>query len=482
MTNQPVSRRTAVRSITCALGAGVTLGGCAGHKASPFRVAAFQADVTPPLGHPLLGGLRKPALRIEDPLSANGLVLLGPDAPLLIVGVDWCEIRNEAYDRWRAILAQATGTLPERVLVSCVHQHDAPHSDWRAQRFYEEYKAPGRLCDLRFEEQAIQKVAVAVRESLRTPRNVSHVGIGEAKIERVASNRRTVGPDGKLRWNRMSMTADLAVRDQPEGTVDPWLKTISFWHDDRPVAAIHSYAVHAQTHYGDGDVSSDFLGAARARRQQDDPSVTQIFLAGCCGDVVVGKYNDGKPETWHGFSDRVHGAMVSAWNSTERSPLRAIGFRCVPMRLASRRSPHYTVEEFKASLADPATAPVRRWESALGLSWRERADAGRPIDVPAIDFGPAQLVLMPAETFVEYQLWAQKMRPDTSVMVAGFGECAPGYIPTARAAAEGYDDSYSWVAFPECEKTMLSALETALGAAPARRRSTADHRTIQENS
>ena len=47
-------------------------------------------------------------------------------------------------------------------------------------------------------------------------------------------------------------------------------------------------------------------------------------------------------------------------------------------------------------------------------------------------------------------------------MVPGYGECAPGYIPTAEAASEGYDDHYSWVAFPDCEATMLAALREAL--------------------
>ena len=84
--------------------------------------------------------------------------------------------------------------------------------------------------------------------------------------------------------------------------------------------------------------------------------------------------------------------------------------------------------------------------------------------MPAIDFGPAQLVLMPAEAFVQYQLWAQEMRPDSFVMVMGYGECAPGYIPSAKDAAEGYNDHYSWIAFPECEHAMKTALKNALVA------------------
>ena len=48
------------------------------------------------------------------------------------------------------------------------------------------------------------------------------------------------------------------------------------------------------------------------------------------------------------------------------------------------------------------------------------------------------------------------------LMAAGFGECAPGYIPTARDAAEGYNDHYSWIAFPECEPSIRDALRAAL--------------------
>ena len=65
---------------------------------------------------------------------------------------------------------------------------------------------------------------------------MTHLGIGQAKVERVASNRRYLGPDGKPRFNRISATRDPKIRAQPEGTIDPWLKTLSFWDGDQPVA------------------------------------------------------------------------------------------------------------------------------------------------------------------------------------------------------------------------------------------------------
>jgi hypothetical protein len=137
-------------------------------------------------------------------------------------------------------------------------------------------------------------------------------------------------------------------------------------------------------------------------------------------------------------------------------------FRAEPMRLPPRRSTGFSREEMRKKLGDASLAYLPRAESALGLSWLRRCDQGRAIDVPAVDFGGAHLVLLPAETFVQYQLWAQQMRPDSFVITAGFGECAPGYIPTVQAASEGYEDHYSWIAFPECEAIMLNALRQVL--------------------
>jgi hypothetical protein len=111
--------------------------GCAGSDTGPkasFAIATFSADITPPVGHALCGGMVAPAARISDPLSGRGLILWGGGEPIVIVALDWTELRNDAYERWRGELAKAAGTSPRRVLLSCVHQHDAPYADLEAQR------------------------------------------------------------------------------------------------------------------------------------------------------------------------------------------------------------------------------------------------------------------------------------------------------------------------------------------------------------
>ena len=434
-----------------------------GHAAEPAcQLATFVADVTPPLGHPLMGGGIAPAKEVSDPLFAHGLVLQGAGKPVVLLAVDWCEIRNDAHDRWREVLAEAAGTVSARVVVSCVHQHDAPIADLEAQRLLLRHNAAGRICDVSFHEKAVQRVARSLRDSLQSSRAITHVGTGQAMVVGVASNRRYLDDDGKPRFGRMSATRDAHVRERPEGIIDPWLKTLSFWDGDRTLAALSCYATHPMSYYGKGGVSADFIGLARKRRQLDDPRVFQLYFSGCSGNVTAGKYNDGSAENRPVLADRIYQAMAAAWKATERQALTGINFRSVPLRLAPRASPGFTVEDLRKRLTSD-TRPFGQCLAALGLSWRKHADSGPPLDLPVLDFGVAHMALLPGETYVEYQLLAQRLRPDTFVVTAGYGECATGYIPTDKHFQENDDNLHDWCwVAPGSERVLTAALEAVL--------------------
>src|SRR5262249_24988053 len=152
----------------------------------------------------------------------------------------------------------------------------------------------------------------------------------------------------------------------------------------------------------------------------------------------------------------------AAWAATKRQPLERVAFRAAPLRLEPRGGPGFAVADLQQRLTADKR-PFGQCLAALGLSWRKRADAGHKLSVPVLDLGKAQLVLMPAESYVEYQPLAQRLRPDAFVVVAGYGECAPGYIPIERAWKErdGNLADWCWVA-PGSEEAMTRALAAAL--------------------
>jgi len=429
--------------------------------AAEYRVATFEADVTIPIGHACMGGGIADAKEIVDPLFAKGFVLTGAGEPIVVVALDWCQSNNDSYDRWRDVLAAAAGTTRHRVMLATVHQHDAPICDLAAQKLLDQYGLKGYNCDPVFHEKAVQRTAAALAKALGSPRRVTDFGLGQAKVDRVASNRRVVTPDGKIHWGRGSASGNMY--GAPEGEIDPYVKTISFWDGDRPVLAWSCYAVHPMSHYGRGGVSADFPGIARARRQKDDPAVFQVYFTGCAGDTTAGKYNTGAAENRPVLADRLYQGMLAAWNTTRRFPLERIDYRVAELPLPARDGGDFTPAAMKRILADPRETRWRRISAALGLSWRRRVEAGQPVDVPCLDLGGrAQFLIMPAESFVGYQLAAQRLRPDSFVVVAGFGDGAGGYIPTDQCWKDGYDDSYCWV--PRMtEKLMTDAMARALG-------------------
>ncbi len=430
--------------------------------ASPFRLARFSADVTIPLNHRCMGVLPTKSQVVDDPLQAHGFVLLGPEAPIVYVAVDWCEIRNGAYDQWREALAEAAGTTRERVLVSSLHQHDAPVVDRDAARLLAEAGLRGELYDETFHDETLRRVADSLRSSLLHAVPVTHVGVGEARVEQIASSRRVRRADGSISYDRGSRSgADFAMAAAPEGDVDPTLRTLAFWNQDSPLLALSTYATHPMSRYGEGRVSSDFVGLARARRQIDLPGVAQIYASGCSGDVTAGKYNDGSDASRALLIERMQTGMRQAWEAQRKVPLQAITFRHAPLELEFHPHPDLTVESLGKVLHDASQTTEARILAAMGLASRQRVARRQPIDVVSVDLGPASLVLLPGETFVAYQRWAQTLRPDQAVLAIGYGECWPGYVPTEDDFQHGFHDKWLWVG-PGSEARLQDALRQVL--------------------
>jgi hypothetical protein len=425
-----------------------------------LHLATFACDVTPPSGHPLCGGWIEPVRAVDDPLEARGVVLLGMGQPVVLCAVDWCELRNDSHERWRAALAEAAHTVPDHVAVNCIHQHDAPMADLGAQRLLD--KVPGAPANLdpAFHELAATRTAAALHESLARTAPFDAIGIGRARVDKVASNRRILGPSGKVEIIRYSATKDPKARAAPEGLIDPWLRTLSFWRGDKPLAALSYYATHPMSHYGNGRVSADFCGLARRQRQAEEPPVFQVYFTGCAGNITAGKYNDGSDPNRFVLRDRIHDAMVAAWNATERRPVAGWTWRVEPVKLPPRTEDTFSAPASRKLLENAAAGATARGNAAIQLAWLERID--RPIDLTCIDFGPAAVLHLPGEPFIEYQLRAQAQRPESFVCVAGYGDGGPGYIPVAKSYAEGGYEPTVALAGPDSEAIVNQAIARLL--------------------
>lgn len=429
-----------------------------------LEVATFHVDVTPPLGSPLCNGGVKPAMKIVTPLTARGIILSGAGKPIVLCAVDWVGIANESHDAFRIAIAEAAGTDEERVTLHTLHQHDAPGSDFATERLLVQHGLGGLYSNADFDLDSMKRIADAVEESLRRSRPVTHVGLGSGRVEKVASNRRILGPDGRVALQRQSSGGrNPAARAAPEGTIDPNVRLLSFWNEDKPVAVLTWYATHPQSYYGRGSVNWDFVGMARETREKALPGIPHVHFNGAGGNVAAGKYNDGSKETRPVLASRLAAGMKLAWETQTKQPLEArdVRWKVVPVSMPVRDT--LVDEKLLAKITNAKLKDRDRVRAARDLTFLRRTIGGHRIPLSCLRLGTARILHMPGELFVEYQLAAQALRPDDFVAMAAYGDYGPGYIGTEIAYTQGgYETGIVSRVAPKVEKVFKDAVRQLL--------------------
>lgn len=431
-----------------------------------MKIAVFDLDVTPPVGTDL--AYDSVAGTWDMSLRARGIVLCGAGDPIVLCAVDWIGIGNESHDAFREVLARAAGTQPERVAVHTLHQHDAPGCDFTTERIALSLGANPKRYESTFQRQVLAELESTVLRAMEKTEPVTHFGLGKAEVYEVASNRRILDENGKVRVTRFTACADPAVRAEPEGVIDPEVSLVSFWNEDTPLAVLSYYATHPQSYYRTGIPNPDFPGVARFLRQLEVPSALHVHFNGAGSNIGAGKYNDGSKENRMLLAKRLADGMKRAWDATEKYPLTAdaVGWNSVLVTLPT--GPWLSREGIEAGFQEQPD-PARILGSASKLAWLERQESGHQFDIPCLSLGTARILHMPGELFVEYQLSAKKQRPDLFVAMAAYGDYSPGYIGTAVAYEQGgYETSEaaSNVA-PEVEGVLMGAVKQLLGGPPS---------------
>lgn len=422
-----------------------------------LEIATFRADVSPPEGHPLCGGWIQAVVGQDDALEANGLVILGAGEPIVLCAVDWTGLLNEAHIAWRTALAEAAGTTPERVAVQCVHQHNAPFVCLEARRECQKHSdLQNAVVGDEFFESSLAGAADALRKSLANPRPITHIAAGQAEVEKVASNRRLADAEGKIIAWRGSASKDPLHKELPEGLIDKQLKTVAFYDGGERVAACHYYATHPMSYYGDGRLSSDFVGLARKRLQEEERGCAHLYFTGCSGNVAAGKYNEGTPQSRRELTDRMHDAMKRSLALLAPREIGRVVWRTEEVMPAVRAS--FAEEQLLATIANRDASLADRIRASMMLSWVRRSARKIPIVLSGLHIDDISLLHLPAESFVEYQLRAQQTAPGRFVATAAYGDGGPWYIPVKEAYPQGFYE----VSVAFCEPTVDDVLSAGI--------------------
>lgn len=426
-----------------------------------LKVATFEVDASPPIGSPLA---YDPTKEITEPLSCRGIVFVpGGDKPIVLCTVDWLGIANAAHQEFRERLAVAAGTTTDRVSVHTLHQHDAPRCDFSAEAILTEFGYAGQSYDERFCRTVFNRAADAVKTSLEAAKVVTDIGFSAADVLEVASNRRLLGEDGKVKHTRYTACRDPKIRALPVGTIDPKLRMVAFRSGDEVVATLTFYATHPQSFYRTGQANPDFPGMARNQLQKQLGSPV-IHFNGAGGNIGAGKWNDGSHENRAVLAAKVLKGMTDAEQKLSFDSINPKKLKWNAEAISLPLGKHLKEELLLPILKDLEAKGPARLTAAKHLAWLRRAQAGVKTNIACLSLGPVNMLFMPGELFVEYQLAAASFAPKQFVAMAAYGEYGPGYVCTKIAYSQGgYEssDRASRVS-PAVEEVLMTTMKKLL--------------------
>ena len=193
------------------------------------------------------------------------------------------------------------------------------------------------------------RAATAIKKALAQPKTITHLGLGKADVKRVASNRRVLGPDGKVQHIRWSKTIDPAARAAPEGIIDPAVRVVQSLERRaaRGRAELLRHASPELLRQGQMSVATSSASHGGCATRPNRGSFF-VHFNGAAGNVTAGKYNDGSPENRPALAHR-----LADWNG--------------------RRTGRFSAHKTPITAADVQLATSTRRPSGRSLDGRRRA-------------------------------------------------------------------------------------------------------------
>jgi len=206
------------------------------------------------------------------------------------------------------------------------------------------------------------------------------------------------------------------------------------------------------------------VGMAREMRAAALPGVGCVHFDGAGGNVAAGKYNDGAKDNRALLAQRLADGMTLAWESQTKHAVQAddVDWKVECVALPIRDT--LVEDTLLARLKDTKQKLPDRLRAARDLTFLRRCRSGHKIALTCLQLGPARVLHMPGELFVEYQLAAQQMRAGDFVAMAAYGDYGPGYIGTEIAYSEGgYETGIVSRVAPQVEKVLMDGMRRLLG-------------------
>ncbi|MDK6028481.1 hypothetical protein QPL79_03810 [Ignisphaera sp. 4213-co] len=379
-----------------------------------MEIGYAKTAVNPPIGIKLEGYANRlePSKCIYDDLYSRCLSLKVKDTTVSIVVVDSIGIPYSLYTK----VLKRSSAFGVDVLLGATHSHSTPSP----------------FEDPLYEEYLVRSIVGCINASLNNMNNIQHFVVGKSFLPQLIYNR----------------------RKPLEGVVDPEIIAV-----DSKLITIVNFTSHPVV-LGPNNlcISSDYPGAA-IRWLENITNKNAMFLNGCCGNInpYTASTNINKPYDRSGGSYeevKQYGEVLAleALKSIrlgERIDLEKcdeLSYKKSVIRLRLRKEVMETISSLRKANIESMIVEAEKqgnvyelWKLKLVKAFlREISEEDLPVPIAVINLcNKLAFVFLPAEVFVEHQLYIKNKSPFKYTIVTCYFNSYWMYIPTKEAFSEG---------------------------------------------
>ena len=380
-------------------------------------------DITPsrPIWMAGYASRTKPSEGVLQPLWAKALAIEDEKgARVILISTDLIGLPRSLTDWSGAEILKRYGVERSHIVFNSSHTHTGPAIRENLAPMYDLKGADAKEVDdyRTFLARKLVDLAGAALGDLQPAR----LDFAQGQVG-FAANRREITPNG------------VRLGVNPAGAVDHSVPVLRVTAPNGKVRAILAgYACHNTTLTGEFyQLSGDYAGFMQAEVEQAFSGAVAIFYQLCGGNQNPNPRSQLELARQHGKALAAEIVRVAQGTMSPVSGRVKAVYQLVDLPLA----PH-TREQFEKEATDSNVFKTRRARLML-QSYDERREPRKvSLPVQGIRFGRGfTLLALGGEVVVEYALWAKQTWPQEPLMVAGYSNDVPCYIPNAQIIREG---------------------------------------------
>ena len=417
-----------------------------------MKAGFARVDVTPPLGTPLSGYFyARYADGVLDPIQLNAMAFGNGEDTAIVIACDFIGIVMTSANEFRAKISEATGVPASHIMLCALHQHTSIRiGDKLGGKDYSTFNDPAYMSVLNRKFVDVAKMAMDDMSDA-----VACTAEGQA-VRDVAFVRRYWLEDGTVGTNPSSKGPKPVRRcDESDNTV----RLLRFKREGKKDIAYVNFSTHPDVISG-SKLSADWPGFVR-RFVEADQDAFCLCVVGCQGDsnhvdyfktTEEERFPNGKRYPHSEYMGRsIADTVKGIWDNVTAHEGDVVfgGVELIYNKTNTEGEEKYA--EQKAFYDDYEAGKLEKHPHITELAYAKRiiglrtSPIYRVVPVTVLGIGDIAFVGFGGEPFTDYTHASRAAAPDKAVFCSCCTNGYEGYLPHARAFAEGgYEASSSF--------------------------------------